>query len=386
MVYLNVIITSAPFNVVSLAVGRSLGKKNIDFTVYSKKEKTLIQYSKYCRNSIISSNNIDLFSKLTPENIVYPIDEKLMLQLSKNKKNLPCLLAFSEYQTLVKVINKSRLMQHAIENNIPCPKTIFIDRIEDINKIKDFSSILEFPMVLKPSTGSGGKGVITINSLKEFHSVGNGYFDKYGPFILQEKIPFVHKYTVGVLCNADSEVRRACVIKEIRNYPIDTGPACYAETVDYPELLKLSIKLMKSLNYFGIADIDFLVDSRTGKPILMEINPRFWGSLQVAINAGVDFPYLLFEMMKNGDVAKSLEYKTGVRCRHLVFDDIHRLLSIIKGKHSSIYKVNSIIEFLKFHPEDGYYVFCLDDLNPFQHLLSKKILNAIRISEQPIKK
>ncbi len=134
------------------------------------------------------------------------------------------------------------------------------------------------------------KGVTFITSPHELHSRATEFFGTYGPFIVQEKIPFVHKYTVGVLCNADSEVRRACVIKELRNYPMDTGPACYAETVEYPELLEISIRLMESLHYFGIADIDFLVDARTGKPTLMEINPRFWGSLQVALDAGVDFP------------------------------------------------------------------------------------------------
>jgi len=371
---LTIIIRSDPFDVVSLAVGRSLGKKNIDFMVFSKKEKTLAQYSRYCRNSPVSLNDSDFFSKLSPDYMVYPMDETLMLQLSKNKKNLQCSLAFSEYPTLETVVNKSRLMHHAIENNIPCPETFFIDRSEDIG---NFSPMLEFPAVLKPNIGSGGRGITFINSLKEFHTIGNRFFEKYGPFIIQEKIPFIHKYTVGVLCNADSMVRRACVIKERRNYPVETGPACYAETVSYPELVNLSVTLMESLNYFGIADLDFLVDARTGKPTLMEINPRFWGSLQVAINAGVDFPSLLFELMKNGDIEKSLDYKTGIRCRYLVFDDIKRLLSILRGQYARSYKIKSISDFLTFHPEDGYYVFCWDDLKPFQTLIRKKILKSV---------
>ena len=373
---MTVIIRSDPFDVISLAVVRSLGKKNIDFTVFSTNEKTLANYSKYCKNSIVSFNEFDFFLKLSPDYMVYPMDENLMLQLSKNKKNLQCSLAFPEYPTLETVINKSRFIRHAIEHNVPCPQTVFIDRSEDIRNI---STMPEFPVVLKPSAGSGGKGIRFINSFEEFRITGKRFFEKYGQFTIQEKIPFIHKYTVGVLCNADSKVRRACVIKEIRNYPVETGPACYAETVYYPELVKLSVKLMESLNYFGIADIDFLVDARTGKPILMEINPRFWGSLQVAINAGVDFPSLLFELMKTGDIEKSFDYKTGVRCRHLVFDDILRLLSILRGHYSRSYKIKSITDFLTFHPEEGYFVCCLDDLNPFLHLIRKKINRVNRL-------
>ena len=38
--------------------------------------------------------------------------------------------------------------------------------------------------------------------------------------------------------------------------------------------------------------MEYKQDRRTGTPLLMEVNGRFWGSLQLAIDAGVDFPYL----------------------------------------------------------------------------------------------
>ena len=128
----------------------------------------------------------------------------------------------------------------------------------------------------------------------------NKFLIKNGPFLLQEKIPFTAKYTVGALCNHEHELRRICVIKELRNYPIETGQACYVETVENPGLVRLTGKLLKSLDFFGIADIDFVIDKRDNQPKLMEINPRFWGSVQVAINAGVDFPYLLYQDARRG--------------------------------------------------------------------------------------
>jgi predicted ATP-grasp superfamily ATP-dependent carboligase len=375
---LTIIIKSDLNDIVSLSVARSLGKKNINFTIFSENIESFVHFSKYCKNSVVSQHEMEFFSKLSTEDVVYPMNEPTMLQLSKNKNNLSCSLAFSDYSTLNTVINKTQLMRHAIENNIPCPKTVFIEHPDDIKNLRD---IPEFPIVLKPNVGSGGKGITFVNSIQDFNKIGFNFFKQNGPFVLQEKIPFNLKYTVGVICNSDSEIRRACVIKEIRNYPIETGPACYAETVIFPELLNICIKLMNSLNYFGVADIDFLVDSRTGKPSLMEINPRFWGSLQVAINAGVDFPSLLFDLMKNGDIEKSFTYKPGIRCRHLIFNDTRRLLSILKGPYESLYKVKSVADFLTFHPDDGYYIFSLDDLEPFRYALRtylrKKINNHI---------
>jgi predicted ATP-grasp superfamily ATP-dependent carboligase len=59
----------------------------------------------------------------------------------------------------------------------------------------------------------------------------------------------------------------------------------------------------------------------------MEINPRFWGSLQLSILSGVDFPYLLYKMAVNGDVDPVTDYPEGVRCRWLLPGDILHFLT-----------------------------------------------------------
>ena len=153
---LKAIITSELDDLVSLAVVRSLGKKNINFAVASQYERALAFHSKYCKNTTITNCDLNFFLKLSEDDIIFPMNEDIMCQLSKNKKKLTCSLAFSEYPTLENVANKSRLILHAIEHNIPCPKTFFITRSEDIENI---SNMLEFPAVLRPNTGSGGKGI-----------------------------------------------------------------------------------------------------------------------------------------------------------------------------------------------------------------------------------
>ena len=61
----------------------------------------------------------------------------------------------------------------------------------------------------------------------------------------------------------------------------------------------------------------------------MEINPRLWGSLQGAINAGVDFPFLLYKLYKDGDVDKNLNYRKGVRTRNVIGNDHQHLAAIL---------------------------------------------------------
>ena len=80
------------------------------------------------------------------------------------------------------------------------------------------------------------------------------------------------------------------------------------EGVEHPQVMELGLSLLKSLNWVGIAMVEFKVDPRDGIPKLMEVNPRFWGSLQLAIVSGVDFPYLILKMARGEKFEPILHY------------------------------------------------------------------------------
>ena len=90
--------------------------------------------------------------------------------------------------------------------------------------------------------------------------------------------------------------------------------------------MELSIRLLKSIGWYGVAMVEYREDPRDGRCKIMEINPRFWGSLPLAIAAGVDFPYLLYKMVIDGDIRPVLNYPEGVRCRWLLPGDILHFL------------------------------------------------------------
>jgi hypothetical protein len=62
----------------------------------------------------------------------------------------------------------------------------------------------------------------------------------------------------------------------------------------------------------------------------MEVNGRFWGSLQLAIAAGVDFPALWLRILCNEGVAPVAGYREGVVVRWL-WGDVKRFLHILRG-------------------------------------------------------
>jgi predicted ATP-grasp superfamily ATP-dependent carboligase len=149
------------------------------------------------------------------------------------------------------------------------------------------------------------------------------------PFpLIQEWIPDGGgTFGISALFNEVSDTKAAFVHKKLRMFPVEGGPSTLREGVEHPQIMELGLSLLKSLNWVGVGMVEFKVDPRDGIPKLMEVNPRFWGSLQLAIVSGVDFPYLILRMAREERFEPILRYEVGKRCRWLLLGDIQHFLS-----------------------------------------------------------
>jgi predicted ATP-grasp superfamily ATP-dependent carboligase len=143
--------------------------------------------------------------------------------------------------------------------------------------------------------------------------------------MLQEYVPG-EAYGFFALFN-QGKVRATFMHRRIREYPVTGGPSTTAESVYDPELKALGLRLLEALNWHGVAMVEFKKDSRDGGFTLLEINPKFWGSLGLAIASGVDFPYLAARMAVEGDVEPVSDYRVGVRFRWPLPDDVLHVLA-----------------------------------------------------------
>ena len=135
-------------------------------------------------------------------------------------------------------------------------------------------------------------------------------------------------YGVSVLYN-HGEMRAHFIHRRLREYPLTGGPSTYRESVHHDGLFAVTKKLMDELKWHGVAMVEYKIEKETGNPYLMEINPRFWGSLPLALSAGVDFPYLLYQVATEGDCPRSTQYKDGIRSRWLL-GDLRGILKMIQ--------------------------------------------------------
>lgn len=95
--------------------------------------------------------------------------------------------------------------------------------------------------------------------------------------------------------------------------------------------------------------VEFKV-AEDGTPYLMEINTRFWGSLQLAIDAGVDFPYLLYQLACGEKPEPVVRYKSGIRLRWLLGDLDSLYLTLRDRQYSTAVKLKALLRFLTPSP------------------------------------
>lgn len=112
--------------------------------------------------------------------------------------------------------------------------------------------------------------------------------------------------------------------------------------------------------------VEFKEDTRTGQAYIMEINGRFWGSLQLAIDSGIDFPRLLVECATGKSPSPPPPHRVGIRSRWL-WGDVDHLLAVFRASDSSPrHWMTALGRFsLPWRPGDRFEVLRIRDPGPF---------------------
>lgn len=371
-----------------LVVTRSLGKKGIEVTTTDHVRFSPTFFSKYSKSHFLTpspKNNriefVDMILKNVKQrkiDVLMPVNstETLLISKYKDKFTPYTKVPFENYNKMVQLNDKNEVMKIASELDIRIPKTYNLDDTADIKK---FSESIEFPVVIKLRNATGSIGVSYVYSADEFVLKYKRTIQKFNLAasdypIVQEYIPGIG-YGVSMLFN-QGDIRAIFTHKRLREYPITGGPSTFRESVRHPKMEKVAQKLLEHIGWHGIAMVEFKLDERTNKPVLIEINPRFWGSIYLAVAAGVDFPYLLYEMSVEGDVKSVFDYKVGVKARFLL-NDLRALFSTLKNNPNN--RFHTLKEFLEFRGDELYYdTISISDILPammFIYMGGKELFN-----------
>lgn len=368
----------------ALAATRSLGSKGVPVVVADETEKTLSGSSKYCSESFSYSspceNSQEFIETLKKEcikrniNIIFPMTEITTHLLLKHRDEFKgVIIPFASFETFEQLTDKCKLFELAQKLNVPTPKTIvaFSSQPSVLSTLPFALSSLPFPVVIKPYRSRILLNEIWIqasvnyaNSVKELEDkINKTEYLRHYPFLIQEYIKGEGRGIFTLYENGRPITFFAH--RRIREKPPSGGVSVLSESIETDPLLRdYALRILSEINWHGPAMVEFKV-TKEGRPYLMEVNARFWGSLQLAIDAGVDFPYLLYQMAKGEPIQRVNSYKIGIKNRWLL-GDLDYIYLTFKNHVGLTFKIYSLIKFLNFLDKNtNFEVNRWSDLRPF---------------------
>jgi len=143
--------------------------------------------------------------------------------------------------------------------------------------------------------------------------------------------------------------------RRLREKPPSGGVSVYRESIPLDEsLVGPGLRLLEQLDWTGVAMVECKREQATGRQIIMEVNGRFWGSLQLAIDAGVDFPALLVRCAAGETVPETRQYRVGIRSRWFWGDVDHLWLRLRRNGNGSAglagTRLRALLDFLRVAP------------------------------------
>ena len=222
-------------------------------------------------------------------------------------------------EAMERIVNK-RLQYGAAEAaGVPIPRTFFPDSVAEA---REAAGAMTYPCILKPYKAHEGRKKITgkkaivVQSPEELVAVfAELVAGGSSEFMVQELVPGDDTSLFGYLAFWDEESReRAWLTKQKLRQSSAFGDGAYQATVDAPEVAALARRLLSAIGYRGFVGVEFRRDPRDGVYKLMEINPRTVSGNQMAISAGVDFPWIGYRFLTAGTLAPAdvAAYRRGV--------------------------------------------------------------------------
>ncbi|HZL39848.1 MAG TPA: ATP-grasp domain-containing protein [Pseudolabrys sp.] len=314
---------------VSIAVARSLGRQGIP--VWLLANHPIPSYSRYVKHSFPwpgahhadgVSSIIELAKKHNLQGwVLIATGDQDMRLIAKNHVLLSqhFRVATPDWNTIQWAYDKRLTYQRATELGIDFPASFQPGGPAEIERLE-----CRFPVILKPAFR---KGIDEFTQAKAWRAddraqlvalykraaamVGND------AIIVQEWIPGggEAQFSYAALCERGEPIV-SLTARRSRQHPIDFGrSSTFVESIDQSEVDELGRRFLKSLNYTGVAEVEFKHDSRDGHYKLLDVNGRFWTWNGLGALAGIDFPYLAWRQAMGMSVSPA-RARPGVAWMH----------------------------------------------------------------------
>lgn len=345
----------------ALAVIRSLGRRGLTIVAADTTTKSIGAASRHTSCSTLYSNPatspaafvqdiIAMVDRLSIDTVISATDLTTMLLASQPNLSRIARLMAPERSCYENLTDKAQLTELAGKLGVLAPTTLIAS-----NRAAAIAAAHEigFPIVLKPARSRYLKGAEIVSTSVEI--VENP--DRLKPVLDRSQwlgdIPclvqrFIPGHGAGIFALYDSGRPVAWFAhRRLREKPPAGGVSVLSESAPIdPVMQSAAAKLLGAAELTGAAMVEFRV-ATDGKPYLMEVNCRFWGSLQLAIDCGVDFPWLFYRITQGLPIAEPQTYAVGRRLRWLLGDLDSLIIKLRQAHVTGRDKVRAMGAFLR---------------------------------------
>lgn len=302
----------------TLGIVRSLGRQGHHVSVLARGPRELATRSRFC-------SSVEFAPNLTMENyreiilqiltrsrydLLMPVGYASTLALARNKDEITSLtrMEMAEASQIEFAADKRRIQEFALKIELHAPATIYPESFEEA---QDWSNKLDYPLVLKPVNESYPKSIRLVRHRREF---ARSFESLCRPGRSNSKeLPMIQSFIEGYGCGffalyQNGVCKRVFMHRRIREHPPGGGGSCCAESIYDPVLKEAGMRLLDSMKWHGVAMVEFRYDIRHHEYKLLEVNPKFWGSLDLALAAGADFPRYLCQVANGESLPYSEKY------------------------------------------------------------------------------
>lgn len=307
---------------------QSLGRAGIEVDIAAESLNCLAMHSRYAAHKLLQPSQASgTFQQWLHDRdrarsyeLIVPATEASLrgLRLLDEDDPLRCKAVLPSNYALDIAIDKEKTCALAMQLGVPVPRGRLISSFDEID------GALSLPSVLKPV-----RSKVMVGAQLRTLAVAVVTMAEERQRQLEEWLPLTavleQEYVAGKGVGAEFLFNRGrkvwhFVHEREHEFPLSGGASSYRKSIAAPaELLADAEKLLMALNWHGVAMVEFKVDSN-GRHWLMEINPRFWGSLALCIDAGVDFPMGLLNIARGQTPPPQPEYRTDFYSRDLRTD------------------------------------------------------------------
>jgi predicted ATP-grasp superfamily ATP-dependent carboligase len=365
----------------ALAAVRSLGRAGHSVYVAAPRTSSLAGSSRYTRASAVLPDPLqspDEFVNGVVElvqrwqiDLLLPVTEAALLAVLPERERISASLPFPQAAAFQRLCDKSEVAAEARALGIGVPRTVLLSSRAALADLDAHDMC--FPVVIKPhrsvtqGAARGKAAVLPARNRAELTSALAVTPQDAFPVLIQERIvgPGVGIFILLI----NGELRAAFAHRRIREKPPWGGVSVFRESIPLDdELLGRSVELLRRFDFTGAGMVEYKLDAHTQRPYIMEINGRLWGSLQLAIDAGVDFPRLLVDAVLNRGTPRADRAYRSIRSRWF-WGDVDHLLLRLRGlsgaPDEASSRVHACWEFLRaFGPGNRSEVFRMSDPLP----------------------